>query len=150
MSRKNSSIVVVCMIFLVGCASFHKSKTLKSDASAESSKTVKPQEIGRTVKSSDGSVTGQIIGTPAPESKFSKLQIGMSLEQVKALIGQPNSTDSRITGKQFQPFYFGGDTERTEAFYNGEGRLTFSNIHPDTAADTLIKILVSPDAAGNN
>ena len=101
------------------------------------------------VKSADGLIEGEIVGTPAPGSKFDKLQIGMTLEQVEKLIGQPNDKDSRITGKQYQPFYFGGDTQRTEAFYKGEGQLTFSNLHPDSAADTLIRIIANPNATGS-
>jgi len=100
------------------------------------------------VKSEDGLIKGEVVGTPTPESKFAKLKIGMTLEQVENLIGRPNSTDSRITGKQYQPFYFGGDTQRTEAFYKNEGQLTFSNMHPDSAADTLIRIMVNPNATG--
>jgi len=86
---------------------------------------------------------------PAPDSKFAQLQIGMTMGQVENLIGRPDNTDSRITGKQYQPFHFGGDTQRTEAFYKGEGQLTFSNTQPDSAADTLIRIMVNPDATGN-
>ena len=95
-------------------------------------------------------INGEIVGTPAPGSKFAQLKIGMSLEQVENLIGQPDNTDSRITGKQYQPFYFGGDTQRTEAFYKNEGQLTFSNIHPDSTADKLIRIRVDPDFTGNH
>ena len=94
-------------------------------------------------------VKGEIIGIPAPESKFSRLKIGMKLEQVESLIGKPDDTNSRITGRQYQPFYFGGDTQRTEAFYKNEGQLTFSNIQHDSAVDTLIRITVNPKAAGN-
>lgn len=99
--------------------------------------------------SEDGLVKGEIVGTPASGSKFAQLKIGMKLEQVENLIGSPNRTDSRITGKQYQPFYFGGDTLRTEAYYKNEGRLTFSNIQQDSAADTLIRIVVNPEAGGN-
>ena len=88
----------------------------------------------RSVTSADGLVKGEIVGIPAPASKFSQLQIGMTLEQVEHLIGMPYKSDSRITGKQYQPFYFGGDTQRTEAYYKGEGHLTFSNSRPDSAA----------------
>jgi len=133
-------MLAVCSIFLFGCASLQKTKT------ASPVKTPKEKAEVRAVKSVDGSIDGEIIGTPAPDSKFSQLKIGMTLDQVKNLIGQPNHTDSRITGKQYQPFYFGGDTQRTEAFYKNEGRLTFSNIQPDSAADTLIQIMVNPDA----
>ena len=102
--------------------------------------------LGRAVKSADGLVDGEIVGIPAPSSKFYKLQIGMKQTQVENLIGQPDRTDSRVTGKQFQPFYFGGDTQRTEVFYKHDGQLTFSNTQVDSAADTLIRIAVDPDA----
>jgi hypothetical protein len=137
MYRSNLIISGVCLILLSGCATSRK--PAPSGAHTDI----------RMVKSADGLIKGEIIGTPAPGSKFDKLQIGMTLEQVKKLIGQPNDTDSRITGKQYQPFYFGGDTLRTEVFYKGEGQLTFSNKHPDSAADTLIKIMVNPNATGN-
>lgn len=100
--------------------------------------------------SEDGLVKGKIFGTPAPAGKFSQLQIGMTLKQVGKLIGPPDSSDSRITGKQYQPFYFGGDTQRTEAFYTGEGQLTFSNTSSDSAPDTLIRIRVIPNANGKH
>jgi hypothetical protein len=136
MYRSDWIISAACLFLLFGCASLQKADTANADI--------------RIVKSADGLIKGEIIGTPAPGSKFDKLKIGMTLEQVESLIGRPNNTDSRITGKQYQPFYFGGDTQRTEAFYKGEGQLTFSNMHPDSAADTLIRIMVNPDAAGNH
>ena len=74
----------------------------------------------------------------------------MTLEQVERLIGMPDESDSRITGKQNRPFYFGGDTQRTEAYYKGEGHLTFSNTRPDNAPDTLIRITVYPDATAKH
>lgn len=100
--------------------------------------------------SADGLIKGEIVGTPVPASKFSKLQIGMARKQVEYLIGPPNNSDSRITGKQYQPFYFGGDTQRTEAYYKGEGQLTFSNSRPESAPDTLIRIWFNPNATGKH
>jgi hypothetical protein len=140
MYRNHWLILTFCFIFLFGCTSLQQAKT------APPAKTTKAKLEPRVVKSEDGSIEGEMIGSPAPDSKFSKLKIGMTLEQVKKLIGQPNRIDSRITGKQYQPFYFGGDTQRTEVFYKNEGRLTFSNIQPDSPADTLIQIMVNPDA----
>jgi hypothetical protein len=143
MHRNTWLLATVYSILLVGCASQHKTGIVKPKSAPPVAKAV-----GKTVMSPDGLIKGEIVGTPAPSSKFSQLQIGMKLEQVKKLIGQPNHTDSRITGKQYQPFYFGGDTERTEALYDDEGQLTFSNTKPDTPADTLIKITVNPDVSG--
>lgn len=143
MNRNYWMIPAVCTISLVGCASWHKTEKTKSPvATAQSA----AKTDARTVKSADGLINGEIIGTPVPESKFAQLKIGMTLAQVEKLIGRPNDTDSRITGKQYQPFYFGGDTQRTEALYINEGQLTFSNTLPDNAADTLIRIKVNPTA----
>ena len=139
MYRTNYLILTLCSIFMIGCASMQEAKTTPPV------KTSKAKTEVRTVKSDDGTINGEIVGIPPKGSKFSKLKIGMSLEQVKDIIGKPNHTDSRVTGKQYQPFYFGGDTQRVEAFYKYEGRLTFSNIKPDSAPDTLIQIMVNPD-----
>lgn len=137
MYLRNWLLSAVSLFLLFGCASRQKAETTKANADI------------KAVKSADGLINGEIVGIPAPGSKFDKLKIGMTLEQVENLIGRPNNTDSRITGKQYQPFYFGGDTQRTEAFYKGEGQLTFSNMHPDSAADTLIRIMVNPNATRN-
>ncbi len=149
----NRLITVICIVFLFGCASQQKPKTIKSPAKATLSEpapaTPAAKDGVQVVRSADGSIKGEIVGTPASDSKFSRLQIGMTLEQVERLIGHPDDTDSRITGKQYQPFHFGGDTQRTEAFYKGEGQLTFSNTQPDSAADRLIRIMVDPNATGS-
>lgn len=124
---------VTCLPLLFGCTLPQKPEVANT-------------AIRTVVKSADGTINGEIVGAPAPGSKFGRLKIGMTIKEVENLIGKPDSTDSRITGKQYQPFYFGGDTQRTEAFYKDEGQLTFSNIHPDNAADTLIRIMVTPNS----
>jgi hypothetical protein len=147
MNRKAWLLLAICLTFLPGCASWHKAAG--SNKSAHHAPSVAKPPV-RSVTSADGLVKGEIVGIPAPASKFSQLQIGMTLEQVEQLIGKPNQSDSRITGKQYQPFYFGGDTQRTEAYYKGEGHLTFSNTRPDSAPDTLIRITVYPDATATH
>jgi hypothetical protein len=69
---------------------------------------------------------GEITGTPAANSKFTKLQIGMPMKQVTDLIGQPTDQGAYITGKAFIPFYFGSDKHRYEMVYKGQGRLIFA------------------------
>lgn len=150
----NRLIPVICIAFLFGCASQQKKpKTIKSPAKTTLTKPAPATPAAKVevqaVRSADGLIKGEIVGTPAPDSKFTQLQIGMTLEQVEKLIGRPDDSDSRITGKQYQPFHFGGDTQRTEAFYKGEGQLTFSNTQPDSAADRLIRIMVDPNATGS-
>jgi hypothetical protein len=98
--------ILVSVLF--GCASHQQAGTSVPSAS-EASDSPSPSSPGvRIVKSRDGSFDGEIIGTPAPNSKFAKLEIGMGLRQVEDLIGRADDTDSHIRGKQFIPFFFGG------------------------------------------
>ena len=69
---------------------------------------------------------GEITGIPAPNSKFTQLQIGMSMKQATDIAGQPTDQGAYITGKAFIPFYFGADRHRFEFVYKGEGRLIFA------------------------
>jgi hypothetical protein len=70
---------------------------------------------------------GEISGIPAANSRFVRLRIGMPLQQVIDLLGQPTEQGSHMTGKAFIPFYHGSDKVRYEAVYQGQGRLIFSN-----------------------
>ncbi len=87
-------------------------------------------------------------GKPRPGSKFAKLRSGMSRQEVQGLIGPPTSTTGHITGKQFIPFYYGGDTYRSDWYYKGEGELTFSQRYYRSSAEGLIYIRVNPKESG--
>ncbi len=87
--------------------------------------------------------------TPAPGSKFSKLQVGMYSKEVMDLIGPPTDQKSYQTGKAWIPFHFGSDNFRTEYHYKGEGTLTFSaGGMNDMGSEKLIKINVNPQESG--
>ena len=65
---------------------------------------------------------------PVPaESKFAQLRYGMGTAEVEDIVGPPTDADHRITGKVFNPFYYGTDTNRQTWFYKGEGRLVFNS-----------------------
>jgi hypothetical protein len=80
----------------------------------------------RTVKSRDGRFDGVVVGTPAANSKFAKVQIGMEMQEVQQLIGAPDLWHSHETGKRWIPFYFGNDTRRLQATWKNEGCLSFT------------------------
>src|SRR5690349_11094484 len=151
-------VSAACLAFVFGCASRPKTESPppaakpSSPAPASASKTAPASAAARTdgrkVKSKDGKVDGEIFGTPAPKSKFAKLQIGMSRTVVGKLIGGPDVSDTHITGRQFTPFYFGGDTLHYDAYYKREGSLTYSNRSRGSAPDTLIVISVDRKATG--
>lgn len=96
----------------------------------ERGEVVDPRKIeagyGQTVKGLED-WEGEITGKPAPGSKFTQLQIGMSAAQVMSIMGQPNDQGAHPTGKAFIPFYFGADKYRYEATYKGQGRLLFAS-----------------------
>jgi hypothetical protein len=80
---------------------------------------------GQTVKGIND-FSGEITGVPAPNSRFSQLQIGMGIRQAIDICGPPTDQGAYITGKAFIPFYFGSDRSRFELIYKGQGRLIFA------------------------
>lgn len=67
-----------------------------------------------------------IVGNPPADHPFGKLKIGMSYDEVIAIVGKPTSESSWCTGKQNIPFYFGNDKGRAEALFKGAGKLEFN------------------------
>ena len=118
--------VTVCL-FVAGCASQAGSSASGKAASA-STAAAASDDYGptRKVKSKDGDFEGELIGTVVPGGKFSRLQIGMFMPEVLALVGGPDGMASHETGKRWIPFYFGSDARRVEVFYKGEGCLTYT------------------------
>lgn len=102
----------------------------------------------RVVKSRDGSYTGEIVGIPASDSKFSKLLIGMEMIEVQKIVGRfPDEIHSYESGKRWIPFYFGNDARRTQVLYKGEGCLIFTGGGAFTSGGDLIQIAVDPTGA---
>jgi len=103
---------------------------------------------GRTVKGLNG-YEGEITGNPARNSRFTRLQIGMSAKQVTDLAGPPTDQGAYVTGKAFIPFYFGSDRHRYEMTYKGQGRLVFAGGGMgDYSSGNLIWIIHNPNETG--
>jgi hypothetical protein len=115
--------VLLPCIWLAACAS-NPGKTSVSEATAEEA----PE--------------GEIVGKPAPGSKFSRLRLGLTHQEVEALIGKADDVDSHQTGKSWIPFYYGKDAFHIVTYYKGEGRLTFSGSLFGNIQGTLITITV--------
>ncbi|PKO57748.1 MAG: hypothetical protein CVU25_06915 [Betaproteobacteria bacterium HGW-Betaproteobacteria-19] len=139
MNRLLIALLASSSLFAAGCVS----NPLKSGESspapaadskpAESAKTAdKPAtttadgKTHRYVKSRDGTFDGEIWGTPAKNSKFTSLQIGMSQGEVEGKIGRGTDMRTYMTGKAWIPFYFGTDGHRFETFYKGQGSLIYT------------------------
>ncbi len=59
-------------------------------------------------------------------SSLAKVTKGMTDIDVRKVLGEPTSSRSYMTGKQFIPWYFGSDTSRTAWTYAGTGVVVFS------------------------
>lgn len=126
---------------LFGCSSVSLDTPAASVRPAE-----KVSEI-RAVTSVDGRFYGEMSGTPAPVSRFAQIKIGMELEQVHKLIGEPDQIYSHTTGKAWIPFYFGADSRRIVTLHRGEGCLTYSAGGLFNSRKQLLRMDI--DAAGS-
>lgn len=71
--------------------------------------------------------TGEILGEASSGSRFSQLQIGMSVAEVARILGAPSDQGNYLTGQAFNPFYFGSGQSRYEMVYKNQGRLIFDS-----------------------
>lgn len=124
------SIIVVCLALSGGCKS--DSDSSKSESESKPLAATKPS-----------------IPIP-PDSPFAKVKVGMGMKEVYDLIGEPTDTDSYVTGKSFNPFYYGGDTHRMTARYKGIGTITFSPKSRWGSGMRAIEIEYDPSESGYN
>ena len=133
--------LVPCLVLLLAACANPSTRSNSTATAAPAAATPAPSAYGpsRLVKSKDGRFDGEIIGTPG--TRFSKLSIGMRMAEVTALIGGPDNMSRHETGKRWIPFYFGGDVQRVEVLYKGEGCLTYTGGNAfGGGGDELIKI----------
>ena len=82
------------------------------------------QGTAKTVKSKSNDAPARKSGG---NGAFSAVAVGMSADEAEGLIGPPTTLTTRITGKQFIPFNFGGkDDLRQYALYKGKGVIVYS------------------------
>ena len=121
---------VVAVSILLGACASNSANTATSAATTSTppaATAAQSANAPRIVKSRDGRYTGEVVGTPGPDSKFAKLLIGMEPSEVQDILGRsPDRSHSYESGKRWIPFYFGNDARRTQALYKGEGCLIFT------------------------
>ncbi|KAA0579562.1 hypothetical protein FZ983_14065 [Azospirillum sp. B21] len=146
MAGKATWAALSTLALLIGCAGQQQASTTTDGTGTAATASAAPSTPGgRMVKSRDGRYEGELIGTPAPGSRFAKLQIGMTMEEVSTLIGAPDNMIRHETGKRWIPFYFGNDAQRLQVIYRNEGCLTYTggNVFGGGGSE-LIRITVAP------
>jgi len=137
---------------LCGCSALQNASQPQTTSTASSSTSAQQSTStadGRNIqKTRVGNTEGEIVGTPAKNSKFAKLRIGMGRKQVEDIIGAPSDSHVYSTGKAFIPFYFGKDAYRIETFYKKEGSLTFEGGGVTGTSGVLIRVSVDATSDG--
>jgi len=87
----------------------------------------------------------EIIETKASISSIRK---GMSLQEVTSIIGAPTSSTSHVTGKTFNPFYYGSDHARLIHLYKGQGRVLYSQKSSYSNVWQVIEVQINPSETG--
>jgi hypothetical protein len=125
-------LTVLTAMLATGCAT-PQTKTEEPEKAPPVSKPAPAKESTRKepakkeVVRKEVPVEGEIVGKPASDSKFAKLKIGMTLNQVEKLIGPPTRQSTHPTGKASIPFYFGPDRWVIQYSYKHEGVLTLNS-----------------------
>ena len=82
---------------------------------------------------------------PAPPGHaLAIVEIGMSNEDVRAILGDPDARDSSLTARAWIPFYTGPDAQRITWIYTGRGRVVFS---VDEGSLEVIDVVYEDEAA---
>ena len=147
MSLLSRVIILTAAVLIAGCANQPASTSSSSDT-ANTSANKNTQTSASPAKAKESQSEGEIIGTPAKNSKFAKLQPGMTFRQVGDLIGQPDDIIRHETGKRWIPFYYGSDAQRLQVYYKNEGCLTYTggNVFGG-GSNKLIRITADPKGA---
>jgi len=121
-------LIVITAALATACASKQaKTDTSENAPPAKAAPAKDSAKKDTAKKEAPAAVEGEIVGKPAPGSKFSKLKIGMTLAEVEKTIGHPSNQWTHPTGKASIPFYFGPDRWVIQYSYKGEGILTLNS-----------------------
>lgn len=138
MARLGSILVVIAALALAGCAARSGGGSTTAQAPA-----------AQTAPAAQPAPAKPVKGAPAPAgTPLSKVQMDMSPEQVRQIMGAPSAEKSYVTAKRFIPYYYGADAgTNTEWAYKGVGRVVFG-VHKYTGKTRVIRIDYDPAEDG--
>ncbi len=86
--------------------------------------------------------------TKQRQYSLSAINKGMSLQEAVDLVGEPTSSTSHLTGKTFNPFYYGSDHARLVYLYKGRGRILFSQRSSYSNTWRVMEVQIDPSEPG--
>ncbi len=115
----------------------------KPQSAAPDPKAAAPKVVTPVPEASRPSPKRQRVLDLPPSSPLAKIELGMSHEDVRRILGAPDDRINRITAKAWIPFYTGPGTHLRDWIYEGEGRVVFSL---DDGALEVLDVVYDPDA----
>jgi hypothetical protein len=143
--RKLTSIVLVAALAALGLSACANRSAGGGTAAAPAQQSAPAQQA----PAQQPAAAKPAKGVPAPAgSKLAKVQMDMSQEQVREIMGAPTAEKSYVTAKRFIPYYYGADAgQNTEWDYKGVGRVIFG-LHKYTGKTRVIRIDYDPTEDG--
>jgi hypothetical protein len=118
---------------LGGCAS-------KTDSASSSKSTSESTATSKSTSKAAAKTVPVLAGF-----SLSKIEIGMTDAEVRALLGEPANIRSYPTGKNWIPFYFGADTYRFDWIYSKTGRVIFANTNRFSRSVKVVEVIHNPE-----
>lgn len=101
--------------------------------------------------SSSSSAAAAPAAAPASTGRgagLESIKVGMSMQEVYDLVGQPTATTTHQTGKAWIPFNYGGkDLARTHLLYKGKGRVICSH-DAYSSVSRVQEVVIDPEETG--
>lgn len=138
MRVQRSSVIGMLMVLILalgGCASTGDST---SDAKSTSETAAKSESSAKAEKAT------KTLDIPK-NSPLAKVELGMTEQQVRQLLGEPVDIRGYPTGKNWIPFYFGGDTYRFDWIYRNVGKVIFGNTSRFSRATKVVDVIDNPN-----
>lgn len=82
-------------------------------------------------------------GVPA-DSPLARVAAGMTSDDVREILGDPDERSQYLTVKAWIPFYTGSDRQQLDWMYQGEGRVSFT-MDRRTGALEVVDVRHDPD-----
>lgn len=102
-----------------------------------------------SAKKSTSSAAPKQAASGGKQLPITEVKVGMDIQQVYSMCGQPTATTSHETGKRWIPFnYKGGDVARQIAIYKGQGRVIFSNVSAYSSEWRVKEIQLNANESG--
>ena len=103
--------VLICSFIMVGGCRQRQTAAVNDPKPVKQEKQVSTQAVKPAVN---------------PNNILLNIKKGMTPEEVRNLIGNPQRQTVYETGKRWVPFYYGTDLQRMDWFYGNFGHITFS------------------------